>query len=193
MPICDSDLTGIFPGLFRFAGSRPLPGSSLRCGGCRIKTARNSAKQPAWLLGIQIMLCVTANHLGRASEIFAGTPAAIRNQLVPAPRLPDDFPPSAPLVIAALDGGTSSNLGRMPPEPSRPHRATRYPGHHRPLECHRAIRLAAIAGAAVEDSPSGGDVDAAASQEEVEQEFPNWNPDGAACGRSLASRRSIDC
>ena len=177
--VCDSDLTGIFP---TFSDSRARARCLAHHAGAKAQNQdeSNSSEQPAWLLGIQIMLCVTANHLGQAGEIFSGTPAAIRNQLVPAPRLPDDFPPSAPLVIAALDGDTQqqtwANAARAVAAASR----CALPGGT--IVLWSAIRdsLNSIAGEAVEDSPVEEDVDAAASQEEVEQEFPNWNPDGSA-------------
>jgi hypothetical protein len=100
---CESDLTGIFPA---FADSRARRRFLTQRGESAPEgpVGFGSSEEPAWLLGIQLMMSVTANQRGLAGEIVAGTPDAIRKQRQPARRTPDDFPPSAPLVIASLDG-----------------------------------------------------------------------------------------
>ena len=100
---CESDLTGIFPA---FADSRARRRFLSRRGESAPEgpMAFGSSDEPAWLLGIQVMISVTANQRGCLGEIVAGTPDAIRKQRRPARRTSDDFPPSAPLVIASLDG-----------------------------------------------------------------------------------------
>ncbi|MGI9474108.1 MAG: lactate racemase domain-containing protein [Rubripirellula sp.] len=94
------DLTGVFP-FFADAAARgryfqpaePMDGPE------------TDPSEPAWLLGVQIMLCVSANNEGQAGDIVAGTPDAIRKQLKSSRRAPDEFPPPAQLVIASMDGG----------------------------------------------------------------------------------------
>lgn len=100
---CESDLTGIFPA---FADSRARRRFLARRGESTPEgpVGFGSSDEPAWLLGIQVMISVTANQHGLLGEIVAGTPDAVRKRRQPARRTPDDFPPSSPLVIASLDG-----------------------------------------------------------------------------------------
>ena len=62
------------------------------------------AREVPWLLGVQLLLTVTANSDGRAGEIHAGTMEAIAKRITPTLRRPDPVPPPASLVVAALDG-----------------------------------------------------------------------------------------
>lgn len=99
----DSDVTGLYPTFSdslarrRCLGQRSRPMSNRRSG-------LAPSEEPAWLLGVQLMLGVTATPCGRAREIVAGTPHAIRNRLVAANAQSDEFSSSASLVIASLDG-----------------------------------------------------------------------------------------
>ncbi|MEO1527817.1 MAG: hypothetical protein AAFX06_20495 [Planctomycetota bacterium] len=62
------------------------------------------AREVPWLLGVQLLLTVTANSDGRVGEIHAGTMEAIAKRITPTLRRPDPVPPPASLVVAALDG-----------------------------------------------------------------------------------------
>lgn len=68
--------------------------------------APSDPSEPAWLLGVQIMLSVTPNNEGVTGEVTAGTAEAIGKLRRTARRAPDGFPPPAKLVIASLDGST---------------------------------------------------------------------------------------
>jgi hypothetical protein len=174
---CDSDLTGIFPA---FADSR----ARRRYLNGRESMASEApgqppdTDQPAWLLGIQIMLCVTANHQGMAGEILSGTPDAVRKQLVPARRLPDDFPPSAPLVIAALDGNaqqqTWANAARGVSA------AARYtlPGGTIVLWGAISDAIAPVSSGSIDDGELQEEGDDA--NENFQEDFPIWNADESA-------------
>jgi hypothetical protein len=97
------DLTGVFP---HFADSTSRNRHRAQQAAKRQDAKNDSAYLPetAWLLGVHILVSVTASTTGQAGEIIAGTPAAIRKKLTPSRRLPDEFPPPASLVIASLDG-----------------------------------------------------------------------------------------
>ena len=69
-----------------------------------VEEAPSDPSEPAWLLGVQIMLSVTPNSEACVGEIIAGTPDAIEKQRKSARQAPDGFPPPAKLVIASLDG-----------------------------------------------------------------------------------------
>ena len=180
---CDSDLTGLFPS---FADSR----SRRRCLARHVGAVRSNqagsptSEEPAWLLGIQVMISVTANHLGLASQILSGTPDAIRKQRAPARRLPDEFPPSAPLVIASLDGGAQQqswvNAARAVSA------AARYALPEATIVLWSAIAdtPSIVATEALDDS-EGDDALSAGSDQEADEEFPPWNSDEAAL-RTLA-------
>lgn len=94
------DPAGVFPALADSA-SRCRYRDALRGAG-------NETVQPeiAWLLGVHVLMSVTADACGRAGRIVAGTPQAVRQQVGPAPRRPDEFPPDAALIVASLDGDT---------------------------------------------------------------------------------------
>lgn len=119
------DLTGIFPAFAdsisrkRFLDSQ-TPGSDTST---RKGTASDPTLEPAWLLGVQIMISVVSRNRGDAGQVLAGTTESIRKQLKPTRRLPDEFPPAAPLVIASVDGDqqqqTWSNAARAVAAASR--------------------------------------------------------------------------
>lgn len=100
---CQHDLTGVFP---NFADSA----SRLRHRAQRAVKAQDAKQdapylpETAWLLGVHIMMCVTASTTGQVGEIIAGTPDAMRKQLTASRRALAEFPPPASLVIASLDG-----------------------------------------------------------------------------------------
>ncbi len=96
------DLTGVFLALADSASRQRLcdwsPTES------PLKDAQDEI-EPAWLLGLQLLLSVRANAAGNVAEIRAGTLEAIGKQITPDRREADSFPPAAPLVVASLDGG----------------------------------------------------------------------------------------
>lgn len=101
---CKHDFTGVFPAYSDSASRERHRAQNAE------KLAEPSSESPylpetAWLLGVHIMMCVTANAEGLVGEIQAGTPDAVRKQLTPPQQAPDDFPPRAALVVASLDGG----------------------------------------------------------------------------------------
>jgi hypothetical protein len=67
--------------------------------------------EPAWWLGVQLILSVTANQLGQAARIVAGTSLGLNSDQT---SLPDDAAdgiggtahPTAAIVIASLDGSS---------------------------------------------------------------------------------------
>ncbi|MEL6106536.1 MAG: hypothetical protein AAFU85_10880 [Planctomycetota bacterium] len=67
-------------------------------------TTGSIAREVPWLLGVQLLLTVTANSDGRVGEVNAGTMEAIAKRVTPTLRRPDPVPPPASLVVAALDG-----------------------------------------------------------------------------------------
>lgn len=100
------DLTGVFPALsdsatrIRF-GEKRLSG---KASAPAMKSGNTIAEEVPWLLGVQLILSVTANSNGAAGEIHAGTVEAIAKRITPTLRCPDPVPPPAALVVAALDG-----------------------------------------------------------------------------------------
>ncbi|PAY19565.1 hypothetical protein CKO51_10625 [Rhodopirellula sp. SM50] len=100
------DLTGVFPSLSdsatrtRFADKI----SSGVASSPAMKSGNTIAEEVPWLLGVQLILGVTANSNGAAGEIHAGTLEALAKRITPTLRRPDPVPPAAELVVAALDG-----------------------------------------------------------------------------------------
>ena len=100
------DLTGVFPSLSdsatrtRFADKI----SSGVASAPAMKSGNTIAEEVPWLLGVQLILGVTANSDGAAGEIHAGTLEALAKRITPTLRRPDPVPPPAELVVAALDG-----------------------------------------------------------------------------------------
>ncbi len=99
--VCDHDLTGVFPA---FADSISRQRYRRKVNSSAGGRPESNPSEPSWLLGVQLMLSVTASGGGRVAQVIAGTPESIRKELKPSGRLPDDFPPSAELVVASLDG-----------------------------------------------------------------------------------------
>jgi hypothetical protein len=100
------DLTGVFPSLCDSA-TRARFADKIAAGSAAdpaMKSGNTIAEEIPWLLGVQLILTVTANANGAAGEIHAGTVEAIAKRITPTLRLPDPVPPLAALVIAALDG-----------------------------------------------------------------------------------------
>ena len=97
------DSTGIFPA---FADSHTR--ARYRDRGAESSEASSLSDQPhiAWLMGIQFLLCVTANSDGTVASLQAGTPEAIRKATPLSNDQADEFPPRASCVIASLDGRT---------------------------------------------------------------------------------------
>ncbi len=180
---CDSDLTGLFPAFADSRARRRYLAQDVDTALAN-QAATGKSEEPAWMLGIQIMISVIANHLGLASQILAGTPDAIRKQLAPVRQLPDEFPPAAPLVIASLDGDAQQqswvNAARAVSA------AARYtlPGGTIVLWSAIADSPSTVAVDALNES-DGDDASTSGSDEDAEQEFPQWNADEAAL-RTLA-------
>ncbi|MCA9138526.1 MAG: hypothetical protein KDB00_17260 [Planctomycetales bacterium] len=100
------DVTGVFPSLSDSA-TRTRFGDKVSAGVAAnpaMKSGNTIAEEVPWLLGIQLVVTVTANASGTAGEIRAGTIEAIAKRIIPTLRRPDPVPPPAALVIAALDG-----------------------------------------------------------------------------------------
>ncbi|KAA5545179.1 DUF2088 domain-containing protein [Roseiconus nitratireducens] len=100
------DLTGVFPSLsdsatrLRFF-QKVQAGEANRTA---MKSGNTIAQEVPWLLGVQLILAVTANSQGQAGEIRAGTTESLAQRISPQLGHPDPVPPPAALVIAALDG-----------------------------------------------------------------------------------------
>lgn len=100
------DLTGVFPSLSDSA-TRARFQKKISLGSASdpaMKSGNTIAEEVPWLLGVQLLLTVTANSNGDAGEIHAGTVEAISKRITPTLRRPDPVPPPASLVVAALDG-----------------------------------------------------------------------------------------
>lgn len=92
------DLTGIYPALADSASRvrhRDKQGST---------SFHDGLPETTWLLGVQMMLCITATVDGKVGGVTAGTLEAIAKRLAMEPTESADFPPQASLVIASLDG-----------------------------------------------------------------------------------------
>ena len=100
------DVTGVFPA-FCDSATRTRFGRKLDAGVASapaMKSGNTIAEEVPWLLGIQLIVTVTANASGGAGEIHAGTVEAIAKRITPTLRRPDPVPPPASLVVASLDG-----------------------------------------------------------------------------------------
>ncbi len=165
---CKHDLTGVFPA-FADSTSRNRHRAQQAA-----KTQDANSDSPylpetAWLLGVHIMICVTVSTSGQVGEIIAGTPDAVRKQLAPSRRLPDDFPPPASLVIASLDGDAQQQTW---------------------CNAARAIKAASryvqpggtiVLWSAIEEPPSGSmltlfeDENSSSDDEQPGDDFPRWD------------------
>lgn len=97
------DFSGIYPSLADSA-TRNRFDERASAAVVPLGTTGSIAREVPWLLGVQLLLAVTANSDGRAGEIRAGTMEAIAKGITPTLRRPDPVPPPASLVVAALDG-----------------------------------------------------------------------------------------
>jgi hypothetical protein len=98
---CPHDLTGVFPA---FADSASRVRYRRQLGSpFRVKPAVDDVAEPAWMLGVQLMVSVMASDRGLVGEIVAGSLQAI-GQCLSSIRSRSVPPPLAPLVIASLDG-----------------------------------------------------------------------------------------
>ena len=68
--------------------------------------AEDAGPPIGWMLGVQLVVTVSSDAFGRAGQIVAGTPDAVRKQQPVAadPSSAEDFPPRSELTIASLDG-----------------------------------------------------------------------------------------
>lgn len=96
------DVTGVFPA---FADSAARRRHRRQFAG-QPRSAEQTAdpQEVAWLLGIQIMLCVTSTSGGEVGQVVAGTPDAVSRHLASLRREPEAIARPADLVIASLDG-----------------------------------------------------------------------------------------
>lgn len=94
------DLTGVHPALSDSAARRRYRSLS-----ASEKEERSSEElEISWLLGVQLLVSVRASASADVAEVHAGTLEAIGKRITASRHLPDGFPPTAPLVIASLDG-----------------------------------------------------------------------------------------
>ena len=95
------DVTGIFPALSDSATRGRHRDARL----ARIdENANRNPPNLSWLLGVQLLLRVQASDSGNVGDLTAGAVEAMGRQTTSSTRLPDEFPPASPLVIASLDG-----------------------------------------------------------------------------------------
>jgi hypothetical protein len=101
--LTECDLTGIFPTLSDSA-------SRGRHRDARLSKMDGKANRDlpdlTWLLGVQLLLRIQASDSGNLGSMMAGTVEAMGKQMTSPTRLPDEFPPASPLVIASLDGNS---------------------------------------------------------------------------------------
>ncbi|MEM8667746.1 MAG: lactate racemase domain-containing protein [Planctomycetota bacterium] len=98
------DLTGIFP-FFADSASRDRHRRGSFGEKHSIEESQKHANEPSWWLGVQMMLCVIMNDHGHVCDVVAGTPEAIGKRIAPGRTDDSEFPPSASMVVASLDGG----------------------------------------------------------------------------------------
>ncbi|TWU48469.1 hypothetical protein [Rubripirellula reticaptiva] len=94
------DLTGVYPWFADSSARARYRDSAPHA----TKANAKMAAETTWLLGVQIMMCVTPSIDGLASEVIAGTIDAIEKRLHVEASEEPDFPPPAPIVVASLDG-----------------------------------------------------------------------------------------
>lgn len=95
------DVTGIFPMLSDSATRGRHRDARLS------PVAEHANRNPPnldWLLGVQLLLRIQASDSGTVGGVIAGGVEAMGKQVTSPTRLPDEFPPACPLVIASLDG-----------------------------------------------------------------------------------------
>lgn len=98
-----ADRTGVYPWLADSAARARHRDGAADEAASRAKMATETT----WLLGVQMMVCVSPSIDGGASEVSAGTIEAMEKRWTREIHSADDgetFPPPAGLVIASLDG-----------------------------------------------------------------------------------------
>jgi hypothetical protein len=98
------DITGVFPFFADSASRARHRRNSFASNHSKDETLAHATQACQWL-GAQFMLCAIPNQLGRVRDVFAGTPDAIRKRLASVQPDDSEYPPTAPLLIASLDGG----------------------------------------------------------------------------------------
>ena len=102
----NNDISGIYPS---FADSATRNRHWLTGG------AEESDSQVAWMLGVCILMSITADSAGNLGTVSVGVPDVIAKTIYATKQNPADFP-VASLVIASIDGGqqqqTWSNVAR---------------------------------------------------------------------------------
>ncbi|MFG0288553.1 MAG: transcriptional regulator [Rhodopirellula sp. JB044] len=98
------DKTGVFPMFADSSTVHRFQNSSSR------ETSEGSANEVGWLLGVQLLMMVSADAAGGVARILTGTPDAIRNELDTlhtekgSDTNESETRPTSELVVAALDG-----------------------------------------------------------------------------------------
>ncbi|WP_345688594.1 lactate racemase domain-containing protein [Novipirellula caenicola] len=102
----DNELSGVYP-MLADSNTRMRHQKSLLQPATKKKTSNES--HVGWMLGVQVMVAVAVNPDGDVGGVFAGTPEATRRWFERPRHNDDDFPPSASLVIATLEGTKQQN------------------------------------------------------------------------------------
>ncbi len=133
--ICRHDLTGVYPSM---SDSATRHRHRIQMSQPETEIKERNEDQVPWLLGINLIVSVKATALGTAGEIVAGTPEAIAKQVSPVRRAADDFPPSASLVIASLDGDAQQQTWQNAAACCCRRQSVRSAGWHDcVVDCHR--------------------------------------------------------
>lgn len=175
-----ADRTGVYPWLADSAArARHRDGAA-----DEVASRAKMATETTWLLGVQMMVCVSPSIDGGASEVSAGTIEAMEKRWtreVPSDDDGETFPPPASLVIASLDGNdqqqTWANAARAAVAATR--RAQ--PGATIVLwtDIDQPPMETSLAGG--EDDPYGADFDdeddviPEAAAKSDDEEFPSWD------------------
>lgn len=170
---CVHDMSGVFP-WFADSRSRARHRAQLASESQPSCEAAGPIEESSWMLGVQIMVAVTASDSGAAAEVMAGTPDALRKRLTPSRRPEGGFPPSAPLVVASLDGQFAqqswSNAARAAAA------ASRFTSPGGTIVLWTAIdqapqgRLCSAGDPVLESELAQG------ADEQSDEEFPAWDP-----------------
>lgn len=191
-PNFEHDMTGVFPAFADSRAKERYLQQQLRAARLvgrdrdtqqpaanKVSKSQGSFDEPAWLLGVQVMVSVSANERGHVAQVLAGTPDAIRKAQAESRQVPDEFPPSAPLVIASLDGGPQQqswiNAARAAAA------ASRYTRPHGTIVLWSQIdqSLASsqgtpVSSAAADDQDDRSTQDAGPVRDD-DDEFPDWD------------------
>lgn len=95
------DLTGVFPA---FADSRARARHRRQMVGQ--SPTMSDPQEIAWLLGVQLMACITSTAGGAVEQVIAGTPNTVADQLASMRLVTEKSPRPADLAIASLDGSS---------------------------------------------------------------------------------------